>query len=67
MPLYEYSCESCKAGFEEKKGMNDPLPQCPGCGGDVKQVLSPPLIRFTGTGFYATDYPKGKGEQGGTK
>jgi len=59
MPLYDYYCADCDHTFEFRKGINAADPTCDVCGRAVKQVLSPPQLRFTGTGFYITDYPKG--------
>ena len=33
---------------------------CPHCGGKVKKSFSAPAIQFKGSGFYITDYAKGK-------
>jgi putative FmdB family regulatory protein len=60
MPMYEYVCTFCKSGFEARKKMSDPEPDCIYCGHkEVQQILSAPQLRFTGSGFYITDYPKG--------
>jgi putative FmdB family regulatory protein len=62
MPLYEYRCESCGHTFEVIQRFSDaPIAKCPACGGAVQKLLSPPSIRFKGTGWYVTDYAK-KGE-----
>lgn len=61
MPLYEYSCTFCKSNFEYRKKMSDSDPRCIHCGHpELEQILSAPQLRFTGSGFYVTDYPKGQ-------
>jgi putative FmdB family regulatory protein len=66
MPLYEYECESCGKRFEKIQKFSDPLVDvCPDCGkGPVKKLLSSPAIQFKGSGWYITDYPKGKDTKG---
>ena len=66
MPLYEYECCSCSKRTEIRKGMSEPDPAC-SCGGAMNQILSPPQLRFTGSGFYITDYPKGGEKKGAGK
>ncbi|MFA5187119.1 MAG: zinc ribbon domain-containing protein [Patescibacteria group bacterium] len=63
MPTYDYVCESCGHTFEERQGMNEPvLTTCPKCQQPTLRRKigkgSPPV--FHGSGFYATDYGKGK-------
>ncbi len=59
MPLYEYKCEVCGAMFEVIQRFSDaPIEICRACGGPVQKVLSAPSIRFKGSGWYVTDYPK---------
>ena len=69
MPLYEYQCRKCKHRFERIQLFSDPiLKTCPKCGGTVDQLLSAPALRFKGSGWYVTDYPrKGPGKSGGEK
>jgi len=60
MPLYEYECDACGHRFEKIQKFSDPLEDtCPKCGGHVHKLMSSPAIRFKGSGFYITDYPKG--------
>ena len=60
MPMYEYECAFCKSAFQFRKKMNDPDPLCIYCGhNELNQLLSAPQLRFKGSGFYVTDYPKG--------
>ena len=64
MPIYEYKCPICNARFERLQHFDDPPPACcPAGHGGVRKVLSPPLIIFKGSGFYATDHKKnGQGQ-----
>ena len=60
MPIYEYRCEDCEAGFEIMQKMSDdPLEVCEKCGGQLRKVLHPVAIHFKGSGFYTTDYGRG--------
>lgn len=72
MPTYEYVCKACGHLFEIVQSMkDDPLTECPECGGVLRKVFAPPAISFKGSGFYATDHgKKGKSsssESGGEK
>lgn len=59
MPTYEYVCKSCGHLFEIVQSMrDDPLTECPECGGVLRKVFAPPAISFKGSGFYATDQRK---------
>ncbi len=68
MPLYEYQCETCGAVFEKMQRFSDePLTVHEGCGGPVHRLLSAPALQFKGTGWYVTDYARGKsGSNGGS-
>jgi putative FmdB family regulatory protein len=57
MPIYEYECESCRIRFERLQHFKDePIKECPECGGAVHRVLQPVGIIFKGSGFYITDH-----------
>jgi len=57
MPIYEYECESCRIRFERLQHFeDDPVKECPECGGAVRRVLQPVGIIFKGKGFYITDH-----------
>ncbi|MBZ5660489.1 MAG: zinc ribbon domain-containing protein [Acidobacteriia bacterium] len=61
MPLYEYSCVKCKRHTEKIENLNGPhLKKCPHCGGKVESVITAPAIQFKGSGWYVTDYGRGK-------
>jgi len=68
MPTYEYVCKSCGHLFEIVQSMrDDPLTECPQCGGELRKVFAPPAISFKGSGFYATDHGKKKSTSAGEK
>ena len=69
MPLYEYECDACGERFELIQKFSDPTPDaCEKCGkGPVRRLLSSPAIQFKGSGWYITDYAKGKSDTGGSK
>jgi putative FmdB family regulatory protein len=57
MPIYEYECDSCRIRFERLQHFKDePIKECPECGGAVHRVLQPVGIIFKGSGFYITDH-----------
>jgi putative FmdB family regulatory protein len=77
MPTYEYVCRNCGHLFEIVQSMrDDPLTECPECGGELRKVFAAPSISFKGSGFYATDHgkkskaagdrPEGKDKTSGT-
>lgn len=56
MPLYEYECRECGDRFERRQRVHDdPVSECPTCGGSVRRVLFPVGIIFKGSGWYVTD------------
>jgi len=60
MPLYEYQCSKCDKIFEVRQKFSDPpVTVHEGCGGSVVRLLSAPAFQLKGSGWYATDYPKG--------
>jgi putative FmdB family regulatory protein len=62
VPLYEYKCTKCGTVFEIFQKVNDPAPKkCSKCLGPLKKVLSPPALKFKGSGWYVTDYGGKKG------
>jgi putative FmdB family regulatory protein len=61
MPLYEYECEKCGEQFEViQKFSDEPLSTHENCGGRVNRLLSAPALQFKGSGWYITDYARGK-------
>jgi len=65
MPTYEYECLSCGAHFDAFQKMSDsPIDNCINCKGSVRRIVSGGSgLIFKGSGFYITDYAKGKGKQ----
>jgi putative FmdB family regulatory protein len=62
MPTYQYRCTNCDEDLEVVQSFSDdPLTECPTCGGRLRKVFSPVGIVFKGTGFYKTDSRGGKG------
>ena len=61
MPIYEYRCPQGHL-FELFQRMDEPPPAtCEVCGkGPVTKVLHPVPVFFKGSGFYSTDYGRGK-------
>jgi putative FmdB family regulatory protein len=74
MPTYQYACRACGHSFEAVQSMTEePLRECPRCGGELRKVYAPPAIAFRGSGFYATDHgkrakkPAAEGGEGASK
>lgn len=56
MPTYQYRCPDCESQLEVvQKFTDDPLTECPSCGGSLRKVFSAVGVVFKGSGFYATD------------
>jgi putative FmdB family regulatory protein len=56
MPTYEYACRSCGEHLEVVQSFkDDPLTECPNCGGSLRKVFGNIGISFKGSGFYKTD------------
>ena len=62
MPTYEYACKSCGEHLEVVQSFRDePLSECPACGGPLRKVFGAIGIAFKGSGFYSTDSRDSKG------
>jgi putative FmdB family regulatory protein len=61
VPIYEYKCPNGHV-FELFHGIQEPGPEaCPTCDeGPVIRVLHPVAVHFKGSGFYSTDYGRGR-------
>jgi putative FmdB family regulatory protein len=56
VPTYEYRCKSCGEELEAVQSFtDDPLTECPVCGGPLRKVFGRIGITFKGSGFYKTD------------
>ncbi len=65
MPFYEYECPACKYYAEVLQKISDkPLAKCPSCGKKgFKRLISAPVFRLKGSGWYETDFKSGKDSQ----
>ena len=63
MPTYLYECKNC-GRFEEFQNIKDePLEECPECGGKVKRIIGAPGIIFKGSNFYVNQDSKKSGKK----
>ena len=62
MPIYEYQCAKCGHHLEALQKISDkPLRECPECGRHtLKRLMSAPLFRLAGSGWYETDFKSDK-------
>jgi putative FmdB family regulatory protein len=60
MPIYEYRCERGHTFEVIQRMTDDPLTSCSTCEAPVQRVFHPVAVHFKGSGFYNTDYGKGK-------
>ena len=65
MPFYEYECQACKFYTEVMQKISDaPLIKCPSCGKRrLKKLVSAPVFRLKGSGWYETDFKSDKEEK----
>jgi putative FmdB family regulatory protein len=65
MPFYEYECQACKFYTEVMQKISDaPLIKCPSCGKRrLKKLVSAPVFRLKGGGWYETDFKSDKEEK----
>ena len=61
MPIYEYACGTCEHRFETiQRASDERLKDCPECGEPaLKKLLSAPVFRLKGSGWYETDFKTG--------
>lgn len=65
MPTYGYECKFCGHRFEVFQKMSeDPVKTCPKCRKSkaTRRIQAPGFI-LRGSGFYATEYRRGKSEE----
>ncbi|MCL2395481.1 MAG: FmdB family transcriptional regulator [Acidimicrobiaceae bacterium] len=56
MPTYEYACKTCGQHIDVFQSFSDdPLTECPNCGGELRKVFGNIAISFKGSGFYKND------------
>jgi putative FmdB family regulatory protein len=68
MPTYEYACRECGEHVEVVQSFKDePLTECPACGGPLRKVFAPVGIVLKGSGFYKTDSRAAGGSKGPKK
>ena len=65
MPFYEYECPHCGHREEVLQQISDkPLRKCPNCGKNgLKKLMSAPVFRLKGSGWYETDFKSDKDKQ----
>lgn len=65
MPFYEYECSKCGYRDEVLQKVSDsPLKKCPSCGKSaLKKLMSAPVFRLKGSGWYETDFKSDKDKQ----
>ncbi len=64
MPIYEYKCPKCGVFEVTQRITEDALEDCPTCQGKVQKLISNTSFQLKGTGWYVTDYGRGKGANG---
>ena len=56
MPTYQYACSDCGHELEAVQSFtDDPLTECPECGGTLRKRFGNVGVVFKGSGFYRTD------------
>ena len=65
MPRYDYRCTACGHQFELRQSFDsDPVADCLECGSPSNRKIHAPPVIFKGSGWYVTDYGKGRGNNG---
>lgn len=64
MPIYEYKCAECGVFEATQRITEDPLKKCPTCQSKVQKLISNTSFQLKGSGWYVTDYGRGKGSNG---
>ena len=68
MPTYEYACKSCGEHLEIAQSFrDDPLTECPACGGPLRKVFGSIGVVLKGSGFYKTDSRTGASAKASAK
>ena len=64
VPTYEYACKHCGEHLEVVQSFrDDPLTDCPHCGGELRKVFGAIGIAFKGSGFYKNDSRSSSGSK----
>ncbi len=61
MPIYEYECSKCGVFEVTQRITEKPLGKCPTCRNKVRKLISNTSFQLKGSGWYITDYGRGKG------
>lgn len=64
MPIYEYNCAECGVFETTQRITEDPLEDCPTCQRKVRKLISNTSFQLKGSGWYVTDYGRGKDSNG---
>ena len=65
MPRYDYHCKTCDHQFELRQSFDsDPVADCVKCGAPSNRKFHAPPVIFKGSGWYVTDYGRGRGNNG---
>ena len=65
MPTYQYACTACGHDLEAVQSFSDdPLTECPECGGALRKLFGNVGVVFKGSGFYRND-SRTKSDSGG--
>ncbi len=64
MPIYEYQCSKCGVFEVTQRITEDALKKCPSCRSKVQKLISNTSFQLKGTGWYITDYGRGKDSNG---
>jgi len=68
LPTYEYACTACGHRLDAVQTFtDDPLTECPECGGALRKVYGAVGIVLKGSGFYKTDSRAAAGGNGSAK
>lgn len=67
MPIYEYECLNCNKIHEViQKFSDEPLKNCPLCGGELRKLISQSSFILKGSGWYVTDYVRNNNSNNGS-
>lgn len=67
MPIYEYECLNCHKIHEViQKFSDEPLKNCPICGGELRKLISQSSFILKGSGWYVTDYVRKNNSNNGS-